>query len=171
MGKQAHRQPNVGQPPNLLHRKMTQEAPVFGSHSQSIMFQGSGTGCTRAGISRKRRKDAQAMMFALLQDQPKSQLEAMATANKAMMDAMMECMNAILGAGGGRTSKQNRENIPPATNNNRGGDKEATKVKRKKKLCPHCSMLMFHKPNRCYELDGNKDKQWVGWILVKEAST
>ncbi len=39
-------------------------------------------------------------MFALLQDQPKLQLEAMATANKAMMDVMMERMNAILGAGG-----------------------------------------------------------------------
>jgi hypothetical protein len=115
--------------------------------------------------------EIQVMMFALLQVQHKLQLEAMATANKATMDAMMECMNAILGGSGGRTSKQNKENMPPATNAIRGGDEEAKKVKRKKKLCLHCNMFVFHKPNRCYELDTNKDKRWVGWKLVKEAST
>jgi hypothetical protein len=84
---------------------MAQEAPVFGSHGQAIVFQGSSTGCTRAGISGRRRRDA-GNVFALRQDQHKLQLEAMATANKATMDAMMECMNAILGGGsGGRTSK------------------------------------------------------------------
>jgi hypothetical protein len=66
----------------------------------------------------------QAMMFALLQDLHKLQLEEMNAANKAMMDAMMECMNAILGSGGGRTSDWNKENAPPATNAKRGGDKE-----------------------------------------------
>ncbi len=112
----------------------------------------------------------QAMMFALLQDQHKSQLEVMAVANKVTLGAMMECMNAILG-GGGRMSKQNKENVPPATNANRGGGEEAKKVTRKKKLCPHCKMLVFHKPDRCYELVANKDKRWVGWKSVKEAST
>ncbi len=41
------------------------------------------------------------MMFALLQDQHKLQIEAMATVNKAMMDVMMEQMNAILLAAAG----------------------------------------------------------------------
>jgi hypothetical protein len=101
-------------------------------------------------------EETQAMMFSLLQD---LQLEAMAMANKAMMDAMMKCMNAILGGGGSRTSKQVKENAPPATNTNRGGNMEAKKVKHKKKLCPQCSMCVFHKPNRCYELDANKVKR------------
>jgi hypothetical protein len=115
--------------------------------------------------------EMQAMMFALLQDQHKSQLEAMAAANKAMMDEMMEQMNTILGGVGGRMSKQNNKNTPPATNATRGGNDEAKKVKHKKRLCPHCNMFVFHKPDRCYELDANKDKQWVRWKSVKEAST
>ncbi len=113
--------------------------------------------------------ETQAMMFALLQDQHKLQLEAMATANKVTMDAMMEQMNAILGSGSSRTSKQNKENTPPTTNATRGGDDEAKKVKCKKKLCPPCYMFVFHKPDRCYELDTNKDKWCVGWKSVKEA--
>jgi hypothetical protein len=111
----------------------------------------------------------QAMMFALLQDQHKLQLMAMAVANKATMNAMMGRMNAILGGGSSRTSTRNKDKMQPPTPT--GGDQKAKKDKRKKKLCPHCNMFVFHKPNRCYELDADKDKQWVGWILVKEAST
>jgi hypothetical protein len=80
--------------------------------------------------------ETQAMIFALLQDQHKLQLEAMAMANKATMDAMMKCMNAILGGGGSRTNKQNKETPPPAANANRVVDKEAKKVKRKKSFAP-----------------------------------
>jgi hypothetical protein len=118
--------------------------------------------------------ETQAMMFALLQDHHKTQLEAMTVANKATMDATMEQINTILGGGGGgggRTIKQNKENTPPTTNATRGGNNKAKKVKCKKKLCPHCNMLVFQKPDRCYKLDANKDKRWVGWKLVKEAST
>ncbi len=60
---------------------------------------------------------------------------------------------------------------PPSTNANRGGADDAKKVKQKKKLCLHCKLFVFHKPGRCYKLDPNKDKWWVGWKLVKEAST
>jgi hypothetical protein len=95
----------------------------------------------------------------------------MATANKATMDAIMECMNAILGGSSGRMSKRNKKNVPPATNANRGENEDAKKVNHKKKLCPHCSMVVFHKPDRCYDLEANKDKRWVSWISVKEAST
>jgi hypothetical protein len=49
------------------------------------------------------------MMSGLLQDQHKLQLEAMAAANKATMDALMERMNAMLGNnGGGRRNKQDK---------------------------------------------------------------
>jgi hypothetical protein len=95
----------------------------------------------------------------------------MAIANKASIDTMMEYMNTILGDGDGRTSEHNKENTPPSTNTNREGKDEAKKVKHKKKLYPHCNLFVLHKPKRCYELDANKDKWWVGWKLVKEAST
>ncbi len=110
-------------------------------------------------------------MFALLQDQHKLQLEAMAAANKVTMDAMMEHMNAILEGNGGRRSKWDKENTPPSTNTNNKGNNKAKKVKHKKNLCPHCNLFVFHKPDRCYDLDANKDEQWVRWKLVKEAST
>jgi hypothetical protein len=71
----------------------------------------------------------------------------MAAVNKAKMDAMIEHINAIL-CSGGRMSEQNKDNAPPATNTDRGGDEKAKKDKRKKKLSPHCNMFAFHKPNR-----------------------
>ncbi len=95
----------------------------------------------------------------------------MAMANKATMDAMMECMNAILGGSGSRRSKRDKENTPPSTNTNKGGNNKAKKVKRKKNLCPYCNLFIFHRPNRCYKLDANKDKWWIGWKSVEEAST
>ena len=61
-------------------------------------------------------------MFALLQDQHNSQLEAMAAANKVTMDAMMEHMIAILEGTGGRRSKWDTENTLPSTNANNGGN-------------------------------------------------
>ncbi len=61
------------------------------------------------------------MMFVLLQDQHKLQLEAMAPANKATMDAIMECINAILGGSGGRKSKRDKKIATPSTNANKGG--------------------------------------------------
>jgi hypothetical protein len=80
--------------------------------------------------------ETQAMMFALLQDQHKSQLEAVAAANKAMMDAMMECLNAILGGSNGRTSEWNKETLPPATNANRGGTRKQKRSSARKSFAP-----------------------------------
>ncbi len=87
-------------------------------------------------VSAEEEGETQPMMFALLQDQHKLQLEAMATTNKAMMDAMMECMNTILGSSSGRTSKRNKETPPPATNTNREGNKEAKKGQVQEKSLP-----------------------------------
>ncbi len=86
---------------------MAQEAQVFGSHGQSHFKEAALAAQEQASVEEE--GETQTMMFALLQDQHKLQLEAMAMANKAMMDAMMEHMNAILGGGGDRTSKQNKE--------------------------------------------------------------
>ncbi len=32
----------------------------------------------------------------------------------------------------------------------------------------HCKVLIYHKPDKCYGLEANKDKRLVRWKLVKE---
>jgi len=109
------------------------------------------------------------MMFALLQEQHQSQLEAMATANKVAMEAMMECMNALVTAQGGRKHDPaaDKENEPPPTNRGKENDTKKRPTIRKKALCPHCKALVYHKPEKCFELEANKDKRWPGWKLIK----
>ncbi len=97
------------------------------------------------------------MMFALLQEQHQAQLEAMAAANKAAVEAMMERMNALVTAQGGRKHDPtaDKENERPKTN------------RRKKALCHHCKAFVYHKPEKCLELEANKDKRWPGWKSTK----
>ena len=113
----------------------------------------------------------QAMMFTLLQEQHQLQLEAMAAANKAAMEAMMECMNALVTAQGGRQHPAtNKDNTPPLTNGGKEDDPKKGYIRRKKALCPHCKAFIYHKPEKCYELEANKDKRWPGWKLIKETT-
>jgi hypothetical protein len=112
----------------------------------------------------------QAMMFALLQEQHQLQLEAMVTANKVTMEAMMERMNALVVAQGGkRKLQEDKENTPPLTNASKYNDQDNKPrgIRCKKTLCPHCKALIYHKPDKCYKLEANKDKRWVGWKSVK----
>ncbi len=51
------------------------------------------------------------MMFALVQDQHKAQLKAMAAANKQAMDTMMKHMNALI-AGQGKAANKVSTTIP-----------------------------------------------------------
>jgi hypothetical protein len=81
-----------------------------------------------------------AMMFALLQDQHKAQLEAMAAANKQAMDAMLERMNALI-AGQGKAANKVTAMIP-----NSNKDQASNTANRKKKVCVNCGKLIFHKP-------------------------
>ncbi len=114
--------------------------------------------------------ETQAMMFALLQEQHQSQLKLMAPANKATMEAMMEQINALVAAQGGRQSPADKENTPPLTNGSKK-NKQDIKPRRprcKPTLCPHCKALVHHKADKCYKLESNKDKRWVGWKLIKE---
>jgi hypothetical protein len=107
--------------------------------------------------------EASAMMFALLQEQHKTQLEAMAMANQKAMEAMFEQINAIVG---GQCKAVDKENTPPAIGN-KGNSTIGTKRNRKK--CTHCKKHVFHKPSDCYELEVNKSKCWTGWKSVKDA--
>jgi hypothetical protein len=56
--------------------------------------------------------ETQAMLFAMLQEQHNKQMAMMVASNKANMDTMMECMNVLVAAGGGRRMT-NKENVPP----------------------------------------------------------
>ena len=83
------------------------------------------------------------------------------------MDAMMEKMNALVAAGGGR-SNNDKENQPPAgaTGGSNGGGDASRKPRRRKILCPHCKSFVYHKPDKCYELESNKASRYSGWKSV-----
>jgi hypothetical protein len=83
--------------------------------------------------------ETQAMMFALLQEQHQLQLKSMATGNKATMEAMIEQINTLVAAQGGRKSPADKENTHPLTN---GGKENKQDIKPsdprcKLTLCPH----------------------------------
>ncbi len=85
----------------------------------------------------------------------------------------MEHMNALVAAHGGkRKLRENKENTPPLTNTGKDNDQDNKPrgIRCKKTLCPHCKMLVYHEPNKCYKLEANKDKRWVKWKLVKETT-
>jgi hypothetical protein len=90
----------VGQPPNLLHQKRLEQRQYLAAMAKQLHFKEAAL-AAKEQASAEEEGDMQAMMFALLQDQHKLQIEAMATVNKAMMDVMMEQMNAILLAAAG----------------------------------------------------------------------
>jgi hypothetical protein len=117
---------------------------------------------TQEHAAAKEEGEASAMMFALLQEQHKTQLKEMAMANQKAMDAMLERMNAIIG---GQNKVVDKENTPPAasnTGNSTGG------TKRNRKKCTHCGKYVFHKPSDCYKLEANASKRWMGWKSVKD---
>ncbi len=97
----------------------------------------------------------------------------MAVANKATMEVMMECMNTLATSQGGkRELRVDKENTPPLTNAGKVNDQDNKPrgIRHKKTLCPHCKALVCHRSDKCFELEANKDKRWVGWKLVKETT-
>ena len=104
------------------------------------------------------------MMFALLQEQHKHQMEAMATTSQKAMDAMMEQMNALVA---GHEKAADKENTPPVKDNVHSGTRG---TKQNKKKCIHCGKHVFHKSVDCYELEPNASKRWTGWKSVKDNS-
>ncbi len=105
-----------------------------------------------------------AMMFALLQEQHKHQMEATAASSQKAMDATMEQMNAPV-AGHGKVA--DKENTPPVKDNAHSGTRG---TKRNRKKCIHCGKHVFHKSVDCYELKANASKRWTGWKSVKDNS-
>ncbi len=105
-----------------------------------------------------------AMMFALLQEQHKLQLEMLAVANQKTMDAMLERMNAIIT---GQGKAEDKENVQPSNTNAATGKGRKS---RKKTKCPYRIKHVFHSAANCYELEANASKQWTGWKLVKDTT-
>jgi hypothetical protein len=68
------------------------------------------------------------MIFTLLQEQHKAQLKLMATANKQAMDAMFECMNALI-AGHGKAADNFTATLP---NSNTGPASSTTNCNKKR---------------------------------------
>jgi hypothetical protein len=158
VGEQNRCPADVAGAPRLLHRKVVGTPPVFaGKRFKDAAF------TAQEMAAAEEEGEASAMMFALLQEQHRAQLDAMASANQKAMDAMFERMNAtVAGIGPGL----DKENSPPGGNVNPGNDTGTTK--RKIKKCPHCGKTVFHKAAECYELEANASKRWTGWKLVKE---
>ena len=111
--------------------------------------------------------ETQAMLFAMLQDQHAKQIAQMEATNKANMNSMMERMNALLTANGGK-HHPDKENTPPGVNVGQpaGGGERVKKPRKKKTLCPNCKTFVLHKPELCYELDANKASRYPGWKSV-----
>jgi hypothetical protein len=42
-----------------------------------------------------------------------------------------------------------------------------TSTKKKKKKCPHCLLEVYHKPEKCFELEANASKRPEGWKSKK----
>ena len=53
------------------------------------------------------------------------------------------------------------KNSPNAPANPTGG--------KQKKKCPHCAKLVYHKPEKCFELEANAASRPAGWKSAKES--
>jgi len=75
----------------------------------------------------------------------------------------------VVTAQGGRKHDPaaDKENEPPPTNRGKDNDTKKGPTRRKKALCPHCKAFVYHKPDKCLELEANKEKRWPGWKSIK----
>ncbi len=100
--------------------------------------------------------EATEMMFTLLQEQDKAQLEAMAASNMQAIDIIFEFMNALV-AGHGKAA--DKVTSPPANSNTVCA---SSGLKHNKKKCTIFRKHVFHKPEDCYKLKDNPSKRWPG---------
>jgi hypothetical protein len=161
MGEQNCCAANLAESPGLLHgKKRLEQRQYLQATAKHLRFKDAALAAQELAAA-KEEGETTAMMFALLQDQHKAQLKAMTAANKQAMDAMLECMNALI-AGQGKASDKVTATIP---NSNTGQASNTTN--HKKKVCANCGTLVFHKPQTCYELESNASKHYPGWKSSK----
>jgi hypothetical protein len=158
MGEQNRHAANLAESPGLLHGKMARAKTILASHHKQLQFKDVALAAQEPAAAEEE-GETTAMMFALLYDQHKAQLEAMAAANKQAMDAMFEHMNVLI-AGQGKVADKVTATIP---NSNTG--QASNTPNRKKKVCTNSGKFVFHKPQTCYELESNAKKRYPGWQL------
>lgn len=59
------------------------------------------------------------------------------------------------------------KNTPTSTTSATPNVGAQTEGKRKKKLCPHCNTEVYHKPEKCFELEANVAKRPANWVSKK----
>jgi hypothetical protein len=109
--------------------------------------------------------ETQAMLFALLQKQHDKQMEIWPPPTK--QHGRHAGTDERPGPRRRRQAEQEqqRNKMPPARNSTptNNGTK---KPKQKKYLCPNCKTFVNHSPEKCYELEANKDTRYPGWKSV-----
>ena len=123
--------------------------------------------------NKKEENDA-TMMFAMMQEQHQEQLNAMresnAEATKMANTAMAEMaknMQIMMAAmpGMSKTEVEDDKKNDTRTKGVKLWDKPGY-VKRDPKMCPNCKKVVYHKPERCLELEINKEKRRENWKSV-----
>jgi hypothetical protein len=163
LGEQTCHATNLAGPPGLLHGEVAGVPPVLAGNEKHSRFKDAALAAQEQAAAAEEGKTT-AMKFALLQEQHKHQMEAMAASSQKAMDAMMERMNALI-AGQGKAA--DKENTPPVKDNAHSGTRG---TKRNKKKCTHCGKHLFHKSVDCYKLKVNASKCWTGWKSVIDNS-
>ena len=104
------------------------------------------------------------MMFAMMQDQHQEQLNdmqesnasAIKTANTAMVE-MAKNMQIMMAAipGMSKTTEEDDKKNDTWTKGVKPWDNPGY-IKRDPKMCPNCKLVVYHKPEKCLELETNK---------------
>jgi hypothetical protein len=144
MGEQNPHPANLAESPELLHGKI-QYLQATAKQSQ---FKDAALAAQELAAAEEECKTT-AMMFALLPEQHKAQLEVMAAANKQAIDAMLERMNALI-VGQGKVADKPTATVP---NSNTGQAPNTANCK--EKVCMNCRKLVFLKSQTCYKLESN----------------
>ena len=104
------------------------------------------------------------MMFEMMQEQHQEKLNSMqesnAVATKTENTAMAEIpknMQIMMAAmpGMSKTAEEDDKKTDTWTKGVKPWDKPGY-VKRKPKMCPYCKRVVYHKPDKCLELETNK---------------
>jgi hypothetical protein len=156
MGEQNCRSANLAKLTDYSTEKWLEQRQYLQATAEHSQFRDAAFAAQELAVAVEEGKTT-VMMFALHQDQYKTQLKAMAAANKEAMDAMLKHMNVLI-AGQGKAADKVTATIPSS---NTGQTSNTTN--RKKKVCMNCEKLVFYKLQTCSELEANVSKHHPGW--------
>ena len=104
------------------------------------------------------------MMFAMMQEQHQEQLNAMQEINAAAMNTantsmeeMAKNMQIMMAAmpDMSKTAEEDDQNTDTWMKVMKPWDKPGY-IKREPNICPNCKRVVYHKPDKCLELEANK---------------